>query len=770
MKIQLKRSAVLDGGLAKEPTPAQMEYGELAVNYSDSDPAIFLKDTNNNIVRIAGAGANGNIEIPGSGSGPHQPGTSDDRYIEITGDNMTGDLTLGTDKITLDAGIGNATFAGLVDAVQFIAEPSGGGVVASRNTDDQQVWRAGSKNFDMLDTSTYTSEIMSDGSASFAGDVQVGLDASGAINSGLYLNKTGRVTAVSTPGTQPLWTGYTTGNTNNTSQILANGSASFDGVVDSSGLTPGYITATMPSGQTESNWGLITGRSNASTVTSQIRGDGSATFEAGISVRTQDAQRGLTIYSSSDSELEALAINANGGARKILLNHDGSAEFKGSIQQGLETSANPGNLLYAAGGYYARFLDGSGTALQVKNGSADSVLIKSDGNATFAGDVYSSGSFEIGVNNNRSHKIDTTSNNWAQQTFKIIELDSNGAEYTRLSITGKGASDSTAAFDGSADFAGDVTSGGGPALGVIGSQLQAAGVVSACRPTGFEIWYGYEEGSSIETSRIRSDGSADFAGDVQVGGDAGSNPREAGVYQFKDGAIAVAGPSAQILWNGYVEGTSAATSTITADGALTLSSPAGDTGEIYITGNLANVGGYYQQKLNAGVTGGIWRIMDATSTDVVRFSAEGNASFAGQIDSGDVDNTNGVRIYNTGAILIRQDTFGAALRITNGNPSGPTNNTVVVNQDGSASFGGAVTASNITVRLEADDDTKYTSTTDVDEEGNETVTRVYNGAVLDVKDRLTKADAALQSLKTAAAAATDFASLQSAITTALANI
>ena len=43
MKIQLKRSNVLSGGSAKEPTAAQMEYGELAVNYNEADPAILLK-------------------------------------------------------------------------------------------------------------------------------------------------------------------------------------------------------------------------------------------------------------------------------------------------------------------------------------------------------------------------------------------------------------------------------------------------------------------------------------------------------------------------------------------------------------------------------------------------------------------------------------------------------------------------------------------------------------------------------------------------------
>jgi len=95
MKIQLKRSNIIDGGAAKEPTPAQMEYGELAVNYSDTDPAVFIKDSNDNIIRIAGKGANGGTELPDSGGGDHQPGTTDDRYVELTGDNMTGSLTFG---------------------------------------------------------------------------------------------------------------------------------------------------------------------------------------------------------------------------------------------------------------------------------------------------------------------------------------------------------------------------------------------------------------------------------------------------------------------------------------------------------------------------------------------------------------------------------------------------------------------------------------------------------------------------------------------------
>jgi hypothetical protein len=57
MKIQLKRSNVLDGGAAKAPTAEQMEYGELALNYSATDPSIFIKNSSNAVIKIAGEGA-----------------------------------------------------------------------------------------------------------------------------------------------------------------------------------------------------------------------------------------------------------------------------------------------------------------------------------------------------------------------------------------------------------------------------------------------------------------------------------------------------------------------------------------------------------------------------------------------------------------------------------------------------------------------------------------------------------------------------------------
>jgi len=98
MKIQLKRSNVLDGGSAKKPTAGQMEYGELAVNYNTADTAIFLKDSANQIVRIGGFKAGDNINIDGDGNI-----SADDSYWEQTGNNLypktlTNNVGIGTDN------------------------------------------------------------------------------------------------------------------------------------------------------------------------------------------------------------------------------------------------------------------------------------------------------------------------------------------------------------------------------------------------------------------------------------------------------------------------------------------------------------------------------------------------------------------------------------------------------------------------------------------------------------------------------------------------
>ena len=54
-RIKHKRSAVA----GKAPLPADLEYGEIAVNYEESDPGLYVKDSADSVVKIAGAGAAG---------------------------------------------------------------------------------------------------------------------------------------------------------------------------------------------------------------------------------------------------------------------------------------------------------------------------------------------------------------------------------------------------------------------------------------------------------------------------------------------------------------------------------------------------------------------------------------------------------------------------------------------------------------------------------------------------------------------------------------
>ena len=117
MKLQLKRSNVLEGGFAKQPTTAQMEYGELAVNYNLDDPCIFIKDSGNNIIRISNAG------IPITGDINFQPGTLDDRYVMLAGSTMTGPLILNADPTDLLGAVTKQYVDTQIDDIDIPAAP-----------------------------------------------------------------------------------------------------------------------------------------------------------------------------------------------------------------------------------------------------------------------------------------------------------------------------------------------------------------------------------------------------------------------------------------------------------------------------------------------------------------------------------------------------------------------------------------------------------------------------------------------------------------------
>ena len=166
MKIQLKRSNVLEGGAAKAPTAGQMEYGELAVNYNETDPVIFIKDNSNNIIRLTNSipinDGQINVEVVSDGG------------LLVTGDNATANQatdttrTLSVDttwltsfintsdeikavylsKVNDDTAAGNITFTNKIgvgsantgtDALTVTGDASITGLVTSNAIDTQSI-------------------------------------------------------------------------------------------------------------------------------------------------------------------------------------------------------------------------------------------------------------------------------------------------------------------------------------------------------------------------------------------------------------------------------------------------------------------------------------------------------------------------------------------------------------------------------------------------------------------------------------------------------
>ena len=491
MKIQLKRSNQLEGGEAKKPSVSQMEYGELAVNYNTEDPALFIKDSADQIVKLKIApaatvliadtapdisdseigtlwwnssedsgqlfilyddpsgGGGGDVGGPkwieaspttgGSGSGGaevlvsetapviddleegslwwnssstdlqlyvlyNDNGTkkwveasptvgdagSEDDFVNVTGDNMTGNLTLGTDKITLDASDGSATFADgninfygngnvVVGDDPFTSSgtriyPTGRVLIGHNNGSGvpivSDIYNGGNATFNLRSGGELllggtdaggptTSNIYlngSDGSAEFTGTVQT--DSAFYVKGGSYTHTIG--TEADSGGTDnramAFWLASTAGeyrfnsaSGNNAAIIKADGSAKFAGTIEqgnfntssssgfgiknliSSGSKTGVFNVqhAWDASATANAFAVYKASSNGGTVnpTVEIKGDGSATFKNEVSVDRP--------ASSSTSGFRVFGD----GAIKSTLFTDGSAEFKKVVVRP-ETSVN----------------------------------------------------------------------------------------------------------------------------------------------------------------------------------------------------------------------------------------------------------------------------------------------------------------------------------------------------------------------------------------------------------------------------------------------
>ena len=390
----------------------------------------------------------------------------DARYVAVDGDNMTGDLTLGTDKITLDASGGAATFVGLTTAK--------GGVGLTRTTDDAVIGllattpgqsevrlAATGGVVDLLvgnDASGNYTTFKPNGLVEFGGDVQIGTWKNGTNNQqeGAYVYSSGAITVSRIDSTHDILKGHHLGAV--TSKISADGSATLAGAVQVGDL----YTNTANKGAYIGDVGFVGARRDGTNVvfqgnqvgnaspTFEVKADGSATFSKDVTIET-DGRFDANVLSGSSA---VFLGRVNGNPTSYIFG-DGSATFASNVRVGNSTFTGTGVESSPSGNVYIQ-----GTTTDVANGNNafsivnpsdyanPNALIKHNGAALFAGDMRVGG--DIATITDRSIKLGAEGfiqvrRDGAEGVFYGYALN-NGGSYTSL-ITG----------DGSATFAGLMT-------------------------------------------------------------------------------------------------------------------------------------------------------------------------------------------------------------------------------------------------------------------------------------------------------------------------
>ena len=201
----------------------------------------------------------------------------------------------------------------------------------------------------------------------------------------------------------------------------------------------------------------------------------------------------------------------------------------------------------------------------------------------------------------------------------IYYRNNAGIEGIRLFNDGSGAPKASIFTSGSATFAGNIQCGGQPSDGTdVGSRVNSYGTVMACRDSASSSLYlGYLQGNATETFRVNADGSASFAGALNIASSltAFTTAIDIGTdcHIRTDGTI-YTDPTA----NGYNIGAT--------DGSYQFRSRNSDGSSI--------------AQLNYTNLDGLYRITNGTTT--WNLAADGSATFAGALTlSGTYNSTSG---------------------------------------------------------------------------------------------------------------------------------
>ena len=532
MKIQLKRSNTLVDSKAKAPTAEQMDFGELAVNYSDEDPSIFLKKTGGDIVKIGGSNSVGN----------DLQAVTDAGNTTTNGATFAGNVAVGNVSPVADSNEGGSILYGSSGGIRIFRSSTGTSAAIDCHNNGTEVW-----------------SLQTDGGAKFAGG-NVKVETSGRIQTGGTPNGGEAVGTIVDPGVlsicratgKTVFDVYKTGTIQPTITLESDGSATFAGagnfgnrVAVTSG---GFAFVAKVTGNAASRGAIMnTGEirigpdvNNVNTLTTRIQSDGSASFASGLAniysngtVRvgenpSNDGSIGADLGDTGQircrpSTDDAIKVYPETGVTEsILLNRNGSATFAGnvSLPKANKLILGGGSKPTAAGIFFTDIANTSADRLTIETGDDTSeihigslgtgkyTVFKPSGSAEFAG-----GDFVINDEADFGAKLDIKRID-GSTALAVMDLDGN--------------TDIELKAGGSAEFAGSVkvkqivaNFDPAPNNNVIFSFQSNSQAKYIGNDIGFYVGTALDANSNsnltnTSNARILTDGRAEFAGDVQA--------------------------------------------------------------------------------------------------------------------------------------------------------------------------------------------------------------------------------------------------------------
>ena len=343
----------------------------------------------------------------------------DDTYVEVAGDNMTGNLTLGTDKIELKAADGSATFAGDVTTygtndLILKTSPTAGvdpttysrsGIShnASLGSGDQKTLYTIQTKNTSASIPGPTLSFKSDANSHSGGELQVDIhNGDNSLNADFIYRATG-------------FDGYDKDGNETFSINPQDGAATFAGDVSIGNIAGGEGTVIANNAIYSATLSLTNPTTNNDVSFFRLRNGNNAANKSVVSVTGTRVGIGTDIsYNANDAEIK--------------LNADGSAEFAGPV-------------------YVKRASGTAGCFVAQLEGAADNTAqINADGSATFVGNIdIVSDSTRGRVLLNKNGAIDVDNKLTTPGAGLIIR--NNGTRTIDLN------------HNGSASFSGNITAG-----------------------------------------------------------------------------------------------------------------------------------------------------------------------------------------------------------------------------------------------------------------------------------------------------------------------